>query len=150
MVTWKPTGGKYQHLEKVLNAGTHAGKPAYLHYTDELGLSNIMSSYTISDVRRYETRQGSRQGIFLCPSTHAFNQVNVLSLLFLGNAQYRSRGSHVVVFGFLTNGYTTEQAVTHGSWVREIIYTGGNVSFTLGDLVYAGRNPFLDYFSPAS
>lgn len=146
-MTWKPTDGKFQNLERVLNAGMHAGKPVYLHYTDEAGCAEIMRNCTISDARRNETREGSASGIYLCPSSHALNQENVLTLLFLGNERYRSRGTHVVVFAFQAGGHLIEQPVTHGSWAKELIYTGGNVAFTLGDLVYAGRNPFVDVFS---
>lgn len=144
---WKPTGGKFQNLERVLNEGTHAGKPVYLHYTDDAGCARIVENCVISDARRNETRENSAKGIYLCPSSHTFNQDNVLNLLFLGNERYRSRGSHVVVFAFWANGHLIEQPVTHNSWAKEIIYNGGDVNFTIGDLVYAGRNPFVDWFS---
>lgn len=144
---WKPTGGKLQVLESRLNAGLHNGKSIYIHYSNEEGIRKIVEALEITDVRRNETRPGSSVGIYLCPGHHTFNPDNVVTLLFLGNERYQDRGDSAVVFAWNPPSAPLDQPVTSGSWVRELIYQGGSVTFTVNDLLYSGPNPFVDVFT---
>lgn len=144
---WQPTGGRLSLVEKRLNDGMLNQMPIFLHYSNEEGIRKIVSEMQITDVRRNETRPGSKVGIYLCPSHHTFNQENVWTLLFLGNDRYKDRGGHVVIFAWNPPSAPIDQPVTSGSWARELIYQGGSVTFTHNDLIYSGPNPFLDVFT---
>lgn len=82
--------------------------------------------------------------------THTFNQDNVFNLLFLGNERYKDRGTHCIVFAWRPAGELVDQAVTAGSFARELIYLGGSVSYRSNDLLYCGPNPFLNIFETES
>jgi len=143
---WKPTNGFFPSLDSQLNVGTVNGKTLYLHYTNEEAGRIIGGSLVINDKRRNETRAGSASGIYLCPSTYTFSPENVVDLLFLGEKQYQDRGKWLVAFGFTPTETLTDERVTQGSWVRELIYMGAEISFDVKDLVYSERNPFPNLF----
>jgi hypothetical protein len=146
---WKPTGGKIQNLESALNRGDVNGKSIYLHFSNEDGIRNIVKNMSINDKRRNETRVGSAKGIYLASSTHTLSAENVWILLFLGNEMYKDRGSWVVIFGFTPTAELKSQPVTQGSWARELIYMGADVTFSQADLLYSGPNPLVDVFTQA-
>jgi hypothetical protein len=146
---WRPTGGRFQILETALNRGDVNQKNIYLHFSNEDGIRNIVKNMSINDKRRNETRAGSAKGIYLASSTHTLNAENVWILLFLGNEMYKDRGSWVVIFGFTPTAELKSQPVTEGSWARELIYMGADVTFSQADLLYSGPNPFINIFTQA-
>jgi hypothetical protein len=145
-MSWRPTKGKKGFVDNVVNWGSLQGRTIYLHYTDYEGFINIITNNKLTDKRRNETRVGSKEGIYLCPSNHTFSPENAVTLLFFGNEFYKSRGDYVVVFGH-TPLDVVDQPVTSGSRVRELIYQGGDIVIESGFIVYAGVNPFQDVFS---
>ncbi|WLH52819.1 dermonecrotic toxin domain-containing protein [Pseudomonas tolaasii] len=134
----------HQDWQSILDSGTYAGQPVYIHYTDKAGAEAIAQGQSITDATRGATRAGSKGGIYVNPPGQQFNGENVQDLLFLGNERYLGRGNYMVIF-------STDQApeelgaITAGSPFVELRMPK-EIKLKPSNFLYLGPNNFPNYF----
>lgn len=136
---WHPTGGAAPQLEQALNAGERV----FFHFTDATGFARISEAGVINDLRREETRKGSKGGVYIAPGNQTFNSEEAWMNLFLGQEMYAERGGYVFAFVLADMSNVSEgKPLTTGSPFKEVIHSG-DIDFTANRLVYSGPNPFI-------
>ncbi|WP_338849700.1 hypothetical protein V8J88_11635 [Massilia sp. W12] len=138
MPGWKPTGGRDSLLDTRLNAGIWNGKPIYIHVTSAAGYAAINGAMRIN-----ATRPGGKNGIYLNPVSQCFSPNDAFTLLFFENELYRDSASHCLVFAFNDHAHVEDNPISHGSWVREVIYRN-DITFSDITILYRGPNIFED------
>ena len=139
------TGGKDRILDDRLDRGLWNDKPIYIHFTSAAGYDGINLARTINATPKQDRRGGrARNGVYLNPSTQAFGPQDAFTLLFFDSEAYRLSALYAFVFAFHATVAVEDDAISSGSWVREIIYRGGDIGFSDVDILYRGPNPFVD------
>lgn len=140
--TWKPTAGKDSRLDMYLNQGAFNGYPIYIHLTTQGGHVAIKATKRIASAPNAARRGVAAQaGVYLNPSIQTFDPATACTLLFFEEARYLSSSDYCIVFAFNEEVEVEQYLVTHGSWVKEIIYRG-DIEFKEIEILYEGVNPF--------
>lgn len=140
---WRPTGGKDSLVDVRLNSGIFNGQPIYIHMTSAAGYAAINANSLISSVPNGARRgQAAKTGVYLNPSTQPFSPSEAHTLLFFEEARYAASATHCFMFAFREHKVVEEYPVSHGSWVKEIIYRA-DIPFSDMDLLYRGPNLFV-------
>jgi hypothetical protein len=140
---WRPTGGKDYLLDDRLNLGLWHDRPIYIHITSQEGFDGISKAGLIKATPKTDRRGlSAKNGIYINPSTQAFSPEDAWLLLFFEEEKYRFSSRFCFVFAFHEAIVVEEDAISSGSWIREIIYRK-DISFKEIDILYSGPNPFV-------